>query len=347
MSWCVALAEEAANHVRGADQDLWIARFRQEHDNIMAAIACCCAGGIDPQWGLRLITATSYYWVWNGVDLGDRLARAVLASDTAAEDTAARVGTLRTIAKLSLFRGRYEACLSYAQQALAAARRLGERRALMLALNEMGSALNTLGRIEEALVHQEEALALARTLGDGELMSTILNSLAESRRSAGDLDAAERFYREALELARPRSGRLGIVVVLNNLMRVQVAKGRADEARRLAAECLPLVRHEKVGVDLLEATVGLASLLGEHAMAARLWGAADQKLRDWGYRHQPVDVEHTAPLLAQARRALGEAGFEAAESAGRVRREPRARYRGSTSLMFTRFVLRRVPFTPT
>lgn len=250
--------------------------------------------------------------------LGDRLARAVLASDTTASDTAARVGTLRTIAKLSLFRGRYEESLAYAQQALAAARRLGAPQVLMLALNEMGSALNTLGRIDEALVHQEEALAIARTLGEGELMATFLNSLAESRRSAGDLDAAERCYREALELARANGGRLVIVVVLNNLIRVQVAKGRPDEARRLAAECLPLVRHEKVGVDLLEAAVGLAALLGANETAARLWGAADQKLRDWGYRHQPVDVDHTAPLLAQARRALGEAAFDAAEAAGRA-----------------------------
>ena len=317
VSWCVALAEEAAKHVRGTEQDAWIARFRQEHDNVIAAIARCCAGGTDPQAGLRLVDATSYYWVWNGVELGDRLARAVLASDTAARDTAARVGTLRTIAKLSLFRGRYDECLAYAQQALAAARRLGEQRPLMLALNEMGSALNTLGRIDEALVHQEEALAIARALGDGELMATFLNSLAESRRSAGDLGAAERRYREALALARTNGGRLGIVVVLNNLVRVQVAKGRPEEARRLAAECLPLVRHEKVGVDLLEASVGLAVLLGANETAARLWGAADQKLRDWGYRHQPVDVDHTAPLLARARLALGEARFDAAEAAGR------------------------------
>ena len=315
---CVELAEEAAQHVRGVEQDFWIGRFREEHENVLAALASCCEGRGDPQSGLRLIAATGYYWVWNGVELGDRLARAALASDVAASDTPARVGTLRTIAKLSLFRGRYEESLAYAQQALQAARRLGVPRALTLALNEMGSALNTLGRIEEALVHQEEALALARTLGDAELMSTLLNSIAESRRSAGDLDAAERSYREALELARSRAGRLGTVVVLNNLIRVQVAQGQADEARRLAAECLSLVGNEKVGVDLLEACVGLAACLGEHATAARFWGAADQKLRDWGYRHQPVDVDHTAPWLAKARRALGDPEFEAAEAAGRA-----------------------------
>jgi hypothetical protein len=52
--------------------------------------------------------------------------------------------------------------------------------------------------------------------------------------------------------------------------------------------------------------------------AARFWGAADQTLKAWGYRHQPVDIEHTAPLLANSRGALGDAAFGAAESAGRA-----------------------------
>lgn len=133
-----------------------------------------------------------------------RLARAVLERDQVAADTPARVGTLRAIAKLSLFRGRYEESLAYAQPALAAARRLGAPRHLVRALDEVGSALNTLGRIDEAQQCHEEALALARTLGDAELMSPILNSVAESRRSAGQLDVAERCNREALELARAR-----------------------------------------------------------------------------------------------------------------------------------------------
>jgi tetratricopeptide (TPR) repeat protein len=146
----------------------------------------------------------------------------------------------------------------------------------------------------------------------------MLNSIAESKRSAGRLDEAERCYREALDLARADGGRLTIVVVLNNLIRVLVARGRPAPARGLAAEFLALVRHDQVGVDLLEASVGLASFLGDHAAAARFWGAADQKLKEWGYRHQPVDIEHSAPLIARSRGALGEAAFAAAETAGRA-----------------------------
>jgi predicted ATPase/DNA-binding winged helix-turn-helix (wHTH) protein len=314
----VGWAERAEPHVRGPDQDAWISRFRQEHENLIAALTWCSEGQVDPQTGLRLMAATTFYWVWNGVELGHRLACAVLEQDRMAADTQARVGTLRAISKLSLFRGHYPEALSFAQQALDVARRVGEARSTLMALDELGSALNTVGRVDEALPLHEEALAMARTLGDPSLLPYILNSVAESLRSAGQLNEAERCYGEALDAARGQGGRLGMVVPLNNLIRVLVARGRLDQARRMAVECLSLSRGQKVGVDLLEVTVGLASCLSEHAKAARFWGAADQTLKAWGYRHQPVDVEHTAPLIANSRRALGDDAFGAAESAGRT-----------------------------
>jgi predicted ATPase len=313
----VALAEQAEQHARGPEQDAWIGRLRQEHENLIAALTWCCEGPVDPQSGLRLAAATNFYWIWNGVELGHRLTLALLERDLVAADTLAREGSLRAMAKLGLYGGRYDEALSYAQQSLATARRIGAPRPIVLALDELGSALNTVGRVDEALQHQEQALELARELGDSRLMAALLNNIAESRRAAGELDVAERCYREALELSRKHGGRLGIIVNLNNLVRVLVAQGSLDQARRFANECLPLVRDEKVGVDLLEATVGLRLSLGAHEMSARFWGAADQKLREWGYRHQPVDVHHTAPLIANSRRALGTPAFDAAEAAGR------------------------------
>lgn len=314
----VGWAEAAEPQVRGLDQDAWISRFRQEHENLIAALSWCSEGAIDAQSGLRLAAATNFYWIWNGVVDGYRLTLAALAHDVRAADTPARVGALRAAACLSLFRGRYDESLDHAQAALAAARRIGEPQLLARALDGVGSALNTAGRLDEALQCREEALALTRQLGDARWLSARLNGLAESRRSAGQLDEAEAHYREALAVAREQGGRLGIVVVLDNLIRVQVAKGRPELARPLALECLPLVRGQKIGVDLLEAAVGLAACMAEHERAARFWGAADQTLKAWGYQHQPVDIEHTAPLIASSRRALGDAAFEAAEATGRA-----------------------------
>ncbi len=314
----VALAEEAQLQWRGPAQDAWIRRFRQEHENLVAALGWCCEGPVDPQAGLRLAAASNYYWIWNGVELGHRLALAVLGRDSEAADTPWRAGALCAVTRLSLYRGRYEESLVFGEQALRVAQRVGAPSLIAEALNDMGSALTALGRTQESLKSHADAADMALGLGDAPLMSRLLNNLAEVKRSAGDIDGAERSYREALALARPLGARLVLVSLLNNLLRVQVAKGHAGEARQFAVECLPLVRGEKIGVDLLEAAVGLAVCAGEHETAARFRGAADRALKEWGYRHQPVDIEHTAVLVVRARHAIGDAAFDAAEAAGRA-----------------------------
>jgi len=314
----IRLAEEAEPQVRGPEQDRWMGRFKQEHENIVSALAWCNESAADPQLGLRLAAATGYYWGWNSPELGHRLARAALEHDRQAACTPAREATLRALARLSQFRGRYEEALAYAEQAVAMAQQIGAPRALAWAHFARASALSTLGRGALALQAGLRALELARQVGDGVLLFSVLNSIAAGQHRAGELEAAVSSYREALHVARRHSGRVGVVVVLDNLIRVLVAQGKAGEARRFAAECLPLARHEKVGVDLLDATVGLAVIAGDPATAARFWGASDHHLLAWGYRHEPAEVEHLSPLIDRARQALGPATFEAAQAAGRA-----------------------------
>ena len=316
----IAMAEEAEPHVRGPEQDAWMGRFKQEHENLVAALTWCCEGPLDPQCGPAAGCRDRLL-------LGLEQRRAGLPPDawpcwntTTQRPTRPRAqARCARLARLSMFRGRYEESLSFAQQALAAARQLGAPRPRGLGTQRGGLGAGDPGpRRERHCKLTKTPSRLARRLGDGVLMFTVLNNIASARHRAGELEAAERCYREALELARRHAGRVGIVIVLDNLIRLLVARGELDEARQFAIECLPLARHEKVSVDLLEATVGLASRLGEHAIAARFWGASDRQLLAWGYRHEPGELEHLAPLLASSRRALGDAAFEAAEAAGRA-----------------------------
>ena len=252
------------------------------------------------------------------MELGCRLTRAVLEHDHAAANTPAREGTLRALARLSIFRGRYEESLSFAQQALVAARQLGEPRALAWAHNVVGMALHSLGRIDPAVEAHEDALEMARRLGDGVLMFTSLNSIASCRHQTGQLDVAERCYHEALELARRDAGRVGIVIVLNNLIRLLVARGQLDQARQFAHECLPLARDEKVSVDLMEATVGLASRLGGACRRRTLLGRLGPAACGMGIPARTRRTGAPCALARSSRRSLGDAAFEAAEAAGRA-----------------------------
>lgn len=315
---CLRAAEDAAPRVRGPEQDRWMGWFRQEHENLVAAMNWCLAGPVDPQWALRLVAACGYYFGWNSPGLGHRLGLAALAHDKQALATPARGSALRALARLSQFLGRYEDALTFAEQSLVVARQVGEPLALAWSLFAVGMSLQSLGRGGPALAAEEEALALARQQGDGVLAFSVLNSIAAGRHGAGELEAAELRYREALALARIHSGRVGLVAVLDNLVRVLVARGHLDDAWRFAIECLPLARQEVVGIDLVDSVVGLASAAGDHATAARFWGASDRYFREWGYTREPYEARHLEALLARTRHALGDEAFERTQAGGRT-----------------------------
>ena len=85
----VAMGEEAEPHVRGPDQDAWMSRFKQEHENLIAALTWCSGSARSATWpapsgGDHLLLELEQRRA------GHRLTIAVREHDRAAIDTPAR-----------------------------------------------------------------------------------------------------------------------------------------------------------------------------------------------------------------------------------------------------------------
>jgi hypothetical protein len=72
----------------------------------------------------------------------------------------------------------------------------------------------------------------------------------------------------------------------------------------------------RLGQASLDLASGLAAAYGEWVASARFYGASQAALQRMGARREPVDEEFLAPLLAKARRSIGEKPFAAAEAEG-------------------------------
>ncbi len=72
------------------------------------------------------------------------------------------------------------------------------------------------------------------------------------------------------------------------------------------------------GQSVLEVCAGLAASRAEWEQAARFFGAAEAQTGKTGLHRDPADDAFLAPLIAQAREALGPAAFAAADAAGRA-----------------------------
>ena len=318
---CLALAEAAAPHLRGPRQSAWMARLREEHENLVAAMLRCAEtpSPSDPQRGVRLAAATGRYWVFHDVRLGCELLTALVRAAESAVSHPARCDALLHLAALCSYRGLGDEGLQHARAALQMAERLGSKPARATALTRIAICLT--GTDEAAaLASFEAARDIARTGGCELILVSALNGAAMIEFLRGNLPAAERGTREAWRIASAAGDVRTALICLHNLIRVLVVADRCAEAQACTVEALALLRgvaEELLKIEAAEVAIGLVSMRGEHELAARLWGATRGRAVEAGYGRYAEDAAYVGRFVQRSRRAIGDARFELAAAGGR------------------------------
>ena len=131
------------------------------------------------------------------------------------------------------------AAVRYAGEALEISRRLGDKKALIFNLRQMGNAIvgTEPGR---ARTFHEESVQLAREAGDRRAEATGLNSMAIAIQLEGDKKKSLAVYAQALELNRAHKDRMGTAMVLSNMAGVSAIIGDLDAAERIAKESIAI-----------------------------------------------------------------------------------------------------------
>jgi predicted ATPase/DNA-binding CsgD family transcriptional regulator len=328
----LALAERAAPELVGPDQVAWLDRLQAEHDNLRAAFGWAEATG-DADAELRLGAALWRFWwqrahLREGLDrLEAALARAggadpgplsqvlegagVFAQILGADERAGRWlerglaladerGDLPRAAAFHawlglepLVRGAPAPAWAHLEQALALARRSGDRRAVALALRNLALA-ESLAAPSPAQPRPllraaaEEAAGLYRELGDQRNLAIVLAVLARLQADAGE---ALGTLRESLRLA----GRVKDPLAMISPGRTATVLVGDRLAPERAARLLGIMEAMRAGLDDADATVAYVTAFIE-----------------------PLAREAADRLAERARDALGEAAFAQAVEAGRA-----------------------------
>jgi predicted ATPase/DNA-binding CsgD family transcriptional regulator len=307
----LALAEEAAPHLKASGQATWLDRLDAELGNLRAALAVSQADP-DPEPGLRLATALEQYWAIRGHSAeGADVLRALLNAPGAQEATLLRARALGAAADVLAHTGGYATAADYRQEALAIARaagdeylatefRLAQARVLVrqgqagAALPLIAQGLSAARRIGEphltarllvvrayaAYVEGElagasrdagEALRLSRQAGDQIVAGDVLGNLGDYDLAAGDVDAARRHFAEALDIARAFSDPSSTVAQTLNLGLAEYLSGSPEAAGALFAEALDLA--PRTGLKRLTAYALLRLALARHGQGTPGWSA--------------------------------------------------------------------------
>jgi hypothetical protein len=238
----------------------------------------------------------------------------------AAADERLRCDGLGVLGWVNVRRGDDDRVLELSGEGLDVARRLGDKHRTGEFLNLRGSSPSI--ALEERVRMCEESLGLFETVGDRVMSSRVLGNLAYLQMAEGDSAAACRRLREAMQLLRVIGDERGLALNMCNLGFALFLDGATAKAQAVFDEQLRVSRRQGDLALVAYGNLGhalLASRNGDCEQAAELHGVADGIHETLGTHVEGVESQAREADIAALRATLGDATFEAAYSAGRMR----------------------------
>jgi predicted ATPase len=317
LGYFLELAEQARPHFTGAEGKVWLERIDADIDNIQAGHAASLELPGAAERGLRMMVALKMYYFTRArlTALLDGIEVSLVKTGNAAEPAIA-CRAFHTAGQVSYRMAKFDEAADLFDEALRIARITEDRVRVAMILQELGTTSIGQGQIAEARRHVAEALQLARTLSDRRVLAGALNQMAQLHRLCAELDSAEPLYQQAFQILIELADEEGTAALALNLAMVCIARGDRRRARELllqAHEIAVSLDSKSTGQCVLAVTSGLAGLVAEWEIVARLEGAARAEASQSGFQLEPADHDFLIPLWKRAQDALGPAAYARAE----------------------------------
>ena len=284
----LALVEQAALELEGADQANWLDRLERERDNLRAVLAWSLSAQGDVEVGLRLsmtlgrwtlgfmLMFESYEWL-------ERALPRMWGSDPPPPALRARVlyalGAMLVVLPTNPARA-----MTLLEESLALFQVLGDRAGMAGALDALGRAARNQGDYPRAQMLGEQSLALFQAEEDVWGIAIALMSLGDVALDQGDTTQATRRFEEALAMCHDAGSRLAGGWALINLGRIAYVQGNHARALTVFAETLALFREARNRVGVAQTLIELgrvARAQGADARAAAHFAESLVLLREW------------------------------------------------------------------
>ena len=262
----------------------WFDRVTEEHENLDAAMRWSLAAG-EVESAVRIATSVAHFWCVRGRLAEGRgwLDRILVAEVGLPEPL--RVRVLAAAALLDTHQGLWEEAIALHAEVVACRRSMGDRKALVGALHNLGATQIEAGLLEDARASMTESLAIANELGDDLNAAFTLTGLGGLARMEGRLAAAKSSLAEALARARKTRQDAQVAIVLREMADVARDEGETEAALHLLEQAAATLEElERVG-DLAATIerVGEIKEAAEPEVARGLYARALRMYRESGY----------------------------------------------------------------
>ncbi len=320
-AYYVDLAEQADQELGGSEEQTWLRRMEQEHENFRAVLRWAGERG-DGHQSVRLTGALAYFW-WehDHIREGRRWLEQALALSPDGPPQP-RAKALAGAGALAGARGDFATARGFLQSALELA--VGDPVTTTRALTRLGMVAMFEGEIPEAQALLERSFVLCQEVQDLRWRALTAAWLGSVRVLLGDLDRAEATFTEGLDLCRTVGNRRLAVVAMSCLARVKLKRRDDAGAAVLAAAALTAAR-ETVQSRAHWYAVTTAALVSAHRgdldHAVRLLAAVEgwsEWTGDVLLFGQPTSQETREEITARARQQMGDSAYRTAVAEGRA-----------------------------
>jgi len=308
------MVETAEGEIRGKRHDYWFKKLRTEIENIRSVLNWSFSGKF-PEFGLRMVSALSYFWFYSG---GINEARGWIerALDQVHTDSPLLLAGVKNTAGYVLGLTEPKLGVDLLEEAIDIFDELGELRRAGYARGWLGVCwVEQGGEISQGLVHAEKGLEYFKHTGEDEGVAFVLNTMGEMYRLVRDMESAERCYEECLEISIHTGEKLRVPAQYYNLSLIANLRGDYQKGRRLSQKGITSfieLGHEFAAIDTLGCMAG--SLLGEGRIedATKILGFSETRLIEIDASRQKVDSLEIKRYIAECRERLGMHKFDQA-----------------------------------
>lgn len=320
----VAWTEQAAEHLHGPSQAIWLERLEAETSNLRAALSWLLADG-QTVLAARLACALSEFWQRHGhYSEGRRWLQQTLVQmvHTSVPDNL-RARTLQATATLAYRQGDWQTAQQWLVESLAVFRKTLDQRGVARTLFDLGWIALDREEWLEAVQLNEESLVMARLADDSCAVYRALTNLGWAQLRRGAAEKAAALFGEAHAVAG-RIGHLkGIAVSLANLGWIALNRGDLARSKSLAQESLRLCHllgEREALAECLEILAAAALNSGDAHRAVHLGGGAEAIWEALHVVHPPTQnlVVAEEQAIGTLYRQLAESGFETDWQHGRT-----------------------------
>lgn len=294
LTWCLDLVQRAGPELRGPDQQLWLDRLEQEHDNLRAALAWSSRAPSDRERHVQLATGLWRFWETRGhLTEGRRWLEGALTVEGNVPDSL--LGEAHNAAgNLARDQGDHKQAIHHYETSLAIRQQIGDPLGMAQSLNNLGNVMSDEGQYGRATTLYAEALLYFRQLGQEWDIANTLNNLGITLGQRGDYQQATRLLEEALSLREQLGERTSQARTLDALGVVKRKQGDLAGAEDLHSRSLAI--RQALG-DMRGSAIALHNLGVVASHQRHFDRAEDLFARSMEYRRHVGDNYGVALLL--------------------------------------------------